>query len=974
MDFNRLPQYEVIKEKNIKDLKSQGTLLRHKKSGARILVLENDDDNKVFYIGFRTPPKDSTGVAHIMEHSVLCGSRKYPLKDPFVELVKGSMNTFLNAMTYPDKTVYPVASCNDKDFENLMNVYLDAVFYPNIYREKKIFMQEGWHYEMEDASDELKYNGVVYNEMKGVFASPDNIHDSAILNSLLPETCYFVESGGDPDYIPDLTYEDFLNFHDTYYSPANSYIYLYGNCDMTERLIWMDENYLKDFDIIDVDSHPGKQEPFDKAKYVTAEYPLGDDENDKNATYLSYNCVIGDTMDREKSMALDIISFALIDEQGTPLRQALLDSGISTDVYSMYENQICQPLFSIVAKNCNPEDMDRFESIVTDTLKKVCDKGLDRNAIEACISSMEFRYREADYGHTPKGLIVGLNAFKTWLYDDNEPFTCIEVNGLFDKMREYMNTDYFERIIREDILENNHKVVLKLVPSKGLNTRKDKELKKKLEEYKKSLTADQIDDIVTDTRNLKAYQSAPESKAALDTIPKLTKEDLPQTPRKYNNDMSRLGERNLLWHDVYTNEIAYYRVLFEVTDLPKEYLPYLGLLSDLLGYVDTDNYTYEQLAYSINKYAGGIASAIKLVPNMNDESNYHIFLSLSCKTLYSNLAKTRELVEEIILRSHLDDKKRIHEIIAENRSCKASNLVESGHLTAALRAGSYIYEPLFKAEQYEGIDFYHFLVDSDVNFDSKADDILDKLSTLSGYVFCRDNISYDLTSDKEGNDLFRREYKDFDKLFAESTVRFEREEFVPEYKNEAFTIPGMINYNAVSGSHKKAGLEYTGALSVLKKILGYDYLWNEVRVKGGAYGCMNSINAVNHSEFMSYRDPNLAATYEVYKNVVNYVKNFKADESEMTKYIIGTMSDISAPLTPRMQGDNAFSEYYGDNSYENRLKVHKETLNTTVEDIRALWPYVKAIAESPAHCTIGNENMIKENKEMFKSVSPCVIN
>ena len=473
MDIKRLTSYELIQQKSLKDLKSEGYMLRHKKSGAKILLMKNDDDNKVFFVGFRTPPEDSTGLPHILEHSVLCGSKNFPLKDPFVELVKGSLNTFLNAMTYPDKTVYPVASCNDKDFQNLMHVYMDAVFYPNIYQHEEIFKQEGWSYTLESEDDKLHYNGVVYNEMKGAFSSPEGVLDRVVLNSLFPDTCYANESGGDPECIPNLTYEQFLEFHKKYYHPSNSYIYLYGDMDFEEKLEWLDENYLANFDAIAIDSRIGYQEPFDAVKEIETAYSITSNESEEDNTYLAYNKVVGTSLDRELYLAFEVLDYALLSAPGAPLKKALVDAGIGKDILGSYDNGIYQPIFSIIAKNANVEQKEEFVSVIENTLSEIAEKGIDQKAIEAGIHYHEFRYREADFGSFPKGLEYGLQSFDSWLYDDETPFLHMAAIEVYDFLKTKIGTRYFEELIQTHILDNTHGTIVVVKPEKGRSAKKD---------------------------------------------------------------------------------------------------------------------------------------------------------------------------------------------------------------------------------------------------------------------------------------------------------------------------------------------------------------------------------------------------------------------------------------------------------------------------------------------------------------------
>ena len=526
MSIYDLNAYEVLQTEDLSDLKSKGTLLKHKKSGARVLLMENDDENKVFTIGFRTPPSDSTGVPHIMEHSVLCGSKEFPVKDPFVELVKGSLNTFLNAMTYPDKTVYPVASCNDKDFQNLMHVYMDAVFYPNIYQHDKTFRQEGWSYKLDDPEGELTISGVVYNEMKGAFSSPEGVLDRVVLNSLFPDNAYSVESGGDPEVIPELTYEQFLDFHRKYYHPSNSYIYLYGDMDMEEKLRWLDEKYLSDFENEPVDSEIHLQKPFTEMKEVVQEYSIASEESDEDNTYLSYNKVIGTTLDEKLYLAFEILDYALLSAPGAPLKKALLDAGVGKDISGSYDNGVYQPIFSVISKNANVEQKEEFVRVIEDTLKDIVKNGINKKALRAGINYHEFRFREADFGNYPRGLMYGLQLFDSWLYDETKPFIHMQAIPTFEFLKEQVETGYFEELIQKYLLDNTHGSIVIIKPERGRTARMDKELADKLQAYKDSLSKEEIDALVKATKELEEYQEEESAPEDLAKIPVLGREDI----------------------------------------------------------------------------------------------------------------------------------------------------------------------------------------------------------------------------------------------------------------------------------------------------------------------------------------------------------------------------------------------------------------------------------------------------------------
>ena len=543
--------YELVKEENLGDLGSKGYVLRHKKSGAHISLIENDDDNKVFYIAFRTPPMDSTGVPHIIEHTVLCGSDKYPLKDPFVELVKGSMNTFLNAMTYPDKTVYPVASCNDQDFKNLMDVYMDAVFHPNIYKDPEIFMQEGWHYELESRDDDLTINGVVYNEMKGAFSSPDDVVYREILSSLFPDNTYSVESGGDPKVIPELTYEEFLAFHKKYYHPCNSYIYLYGNMDMDERLDYLDREYLSKYDKIEMDSEIKKQKPFARPHVVDKTYQISSAEDEKDATYLAYTFVISDALDQELYQAFSVLEYALFSSPGAPVRTTLLEKGIGKDIMGSFDTGMLQPMFSVMARGANPEDKQAFVDTVQEVLLHQVAEGIDKKALLAGINASQFQFREADFGSFPKGLIFGLQCMDSWLYDENQPFVHMHGIDVLDGLRKKVDTDYFEKLIETYLLANTHASVLMVEPKKGLVTEAEEQLKAELAEYKASMSEEEMDALIAQTKALKEHQQEPSSKEALECLPMLKRSDLKKEARPIDLVEKEVDGIKVLHHNVF---------------------------------------------------------------------------------------------------------------------------------------------------------------------------------------------------------------------------------------------------------------------------------------------------------------------------------------------------------------------------------------------------------------------------------------
>ena len=969
MKTENIKAYRLIEHHYSEDLKSEAYLFEHIKSGARVSILENDDENKVFYIAFRTPPKDSTGVAHILEHSVLCGSEKYPLKDPFVELVKGSLNTFLNAMTYPDKTVYPVASCNDQDFKNLMSVYMDAVLKPNIYKEEKIFRQEGWHYETDEEGN-LIINGVVYNEMKGAFSSPDDVLSRETFSSLYPDITYGVESGGDPKNIPDLTYEAFLDFHRRYYHPVNSYIYLYGNADMEERLDWLDKEYLDKYERIDIASEVGVQKAFDKPVYINKPYPITDDESDEKQTYLSYNAVVGDVMDPELYIAFQMIDYALVGAEGTPLRKALLDAGIGTEINSQYENGIYQPYYSIVAKNADESDLKEFERIISDVLDRVYKEGFDENALLACVNSLEFRFREGDTGTYPKGLLYGLKAMDSWLYDKDKPFIHLESLGVYSKLRELISTSYYRELVKKYLIDNTHKTILVLKPEKGLTAKNEAELAAKLAAYKASITEAEFGEIKIKAAQLKEYQDKEDSEEAKKCLPCLKRSDIAAKVQPSYNEETEIDGIKTLFHEVETNGILYFNMLFDIEGIPEEYLPYVGLLKVVLGSVDTENYSYEQLGYEIDKRTGNISQmTMAAIPGWKVE-NYRFFFGTNMSVLSSQTDAGLELIEEILFKSRLDDTQRIGQTIAECRSRTAGFMMNSGHTVASARALSYLTEYSCMREEMSGLKLFRFLEEAEADFEKKKDEIVKKLKETLKFILRKDNLMLDVTGSRKELESLKGKMGRMLKNLNDKPAEFKKFSKKPVRANEGFTNSAQVQYVCRAGNYAAHGLEFDPSLYILKTILGYEYLWNEVRVKGGAYGCMSRFTTYGEVCFVSYRDPNLERTIKTFEGISDFLRRFTADEEKMTRYIIGTMSELDTPLTPRLKGSRSLQIWLDKDSDENRNKRRAKLLATTDADIRALARFTDAVMEDNALCVVGNEGKIKEAAPVFNVIKP----
>ncbi len=964
--------YELIREERIEDIHADSFLLRHKKTGARVALLSNEDENKVFNIAFRTPPKNSTGVAHIIEHTVLCGSDKFPLKDPFVELAKGSLNTFLNAMTYPDKTMFPVASCNDADFQNLMDVYLDAVFHPNIYKNEKIFLQEGWHYQLESLEEPLTYNGVVYNEMKGAFSSADEVLDRNVFNLLFPDTPYGVESGGDPDVIPQLSYEEFLDFHRTYYHPSNSYIYLYGNMDMEEKLRWLDEEYLSKYEKITVDSRIPEQAPFSERKDEVIAYPILDDEPLEDNTYLSSSVVVGDGRDVQLNLAFSILEYVLLDAPGAPVKQALLDAGVGKDISGDFQDGILQPFFSITAKNANEEDKERFLSIIESVLTETAEKGIDPKALRSGINYFEFRFREADFASYPKGLIYGIDLFDSWLYDDDQPFAYLKQLDVFENLKRLSGEGYFEELIRTRLLNNPHGAVVTLRPERGLELKKTEELAEKLAEKKASLAKEELEALVQQTKELKEYQESEETPENLASIPLLKRTDIDRkTPVTLLVETEDVEGVPVLRHPYRTNGIRYLTLLFDMEKLPDELTEYAALLKSILGYVSTEQYTYGELFHEINGNSGGIFCGNSIYSNEEAPQGVYRKFGIRSKYLPDQQECVFRLIKEIILHSKVEDEKRLKEIISSQKARLQSSIPSAGHSSAARKALAGVSPSSGINERMNGIGYYRLIERLANNFDAEKEDLIRKLKSLIHMIFRPENLTVSLNSDEE-DASFRGEVIALKNALYTDPAETGEFHWEPAVSNEAIKTSGQVQYVAQAGNFLQAGFAYTGALRILRVIMNYDYLWLNIRVKGGAYGCMSSFSRDGDSYLVSYRDPHLKETQEVFRNLPEYVASFDADDREMTKYIIGTISELDTPMNASTKGSLALSSVFTGMTVEEYQKERDQILDATAEDIRAMKDLTAAVVSAEHRCVVGSEAAIEKNRELFDHVESLI--
>lgn len=973
-------KYELRKKEHLKEMNADGYILKHKKTGANIVFVKNEDKNRVFTIGFRTPPNDDTGLPHILEHSVLCGSDKYPLKDPFVELVKGSLNTFLNAMTYSDKTVYPIASYNEKDFHNMMDVYLDAVFFPNIYKEPNIFLQEGWHYELEGEDGEPTYNGVVYNEMKGVFSSPEEQLMRMIQKSLLKDTCYQYESGGDPEYITSLTREDFLSFHKKYYHPSNSYIYFYGDLDLERELAYLDEQYLSRFDYRAIDSTISLQAPYKEPVRMEEYYSIteGEEESDEKV-FFSYNTVIDTSLNRNLYVAFQVLDYVLLSMPGAPIKKALVDAGIGQDVFSSYDNGILQPTFSIIAKNAKKEQEAQFISIIEKTLKDIIDNGIGERVLRAAFNRLEFKYKEANFGRYPKGLVYGLQMFDSWLYEEQSPFYHVVTEDTFAFLKSQITTGYFEQLVEQYLYKNTHKSIVVVLPKAGLTAKIDEATRQKLAAYKDSLSKEQVREMVEQTKALKRYQDTPSSKEDLEKIPLLTIADIDKKVDPFDNHKIMMHGIPVIHHSYFTNGIVYLRFSFDMKKIPLLYLPYVVMLSVMYKEVDTKSYGYRDLTSEINLRTGGLGFDTLVLPSQRDAQAYVSFFEAKAKCLDNQVGEVFALASEIMWNSNLDDEKRLKELITELKIQLQSKAQTSGHAVSANRALSYVDTCSAYKEHLEGVDLYEWLVEMDKNFDSNKENIIKNMKLVRSLIFTKENLTISMTSSetpqKEMEQLVAQFAKELQTKKEQNTAKIEQKGQqdkatmpIPTKKNEAFVTSGKVQYVGLAGSFVDGGFSYTGALRVLQVIFSYEYLWKNVRVKGGAYGAMCGFGKNGSAYFTSYRDPNLMETYEIYKNAPQFVANFEVDERDMTKYIIGAISNMDVPLEPEGKGNRSYTAYLVGATYEDAQKERDELLGANKEAIRALAPLIQCIVQSGAICTVGSERKIEQAKEEFLAV------
>lgn len=959
--------YKLIQEKHIKDVNSDCVLLEHEKTGAKVFLMKNDDDNKTFGIGFKTLPKDNTGICHIIEHSVLSGSRKFQTKEPFMDMVKISMATFLNALTFPDKTIYPVSSRNEKDFKNLMDVYMDAVFYPVMKKDRRIFMQEGWHYELENAEDELNIKGVVYNEMKGAYSVPETTLYYRVNNALCPDTVYAMESGGEPYEIPNLTYENFCDFHSKYYHPSNSYIYLYGDCDMEERLEFLDREYLSNFEKEKIDNFEGNQKPFENTKNVFDEYSVSKDEDTKNKTFLAYSSCFGESNGLKDGIIGKLLSEILVDMQGAYLKEALLKANICEDVSSISMESTKFSSFGVYVINSEREYLDKFKEIVENVLREVVKNGIGKEKLIAVLNRTEFSIREL-LNSTTAGVEYFFSIFDTWLYGGS-PMDSLTFDEALSEIREdILNNRLLERVIEEKILNNNHKAFIVLSPNSGLNDKKDLAQKEWLKRYKESLSKIQIEKIIENTKNLIEYQQTESTEEQKATIPKLKIEDIDKETLKIPNEVEKIEDITVLKHNIFTSGINYVDICFDLKHISKDEIVYLSLVENLLKSLDKKSMTYKDFSVETFLRCGGVSTSITTLTNAKNREKFVPKFVVSVKFLGEKLKETVELLKVLLKETIFTDKNRIKEEVLSIKGELEQDVLGAGHMYGINRAKSYFSNKACYDERFKGLDYLKFIQDLAENFDDRIDNVLEKMEFVYNRMFKQNETIVNITTTEEN-------FEEIKKAFVECVKEFPRFEdisydftFERENLKEGIATSSDVNYVTFAGDLKKLGIEYSGSFSLLSKILSTTHMHNNIRAIGGAYGAGLSITRDSEMLMFSYRDPNLKSTKETFNSVGKYVSEMEITEEELESFKISLVKDFNPLLTPKHKGYTSMVMYIT-GSDEKELELYLgQLLNTKLEDLRELGKVIDEVLSQDGFVVVGNTNKIKENSKEFKNI------
>lgn len=954
--MTELHGFELVWERNISELNTFAQLFRHRKTGAELLSLQNDDENKVFGITFRTPPSDSTGIAHILEHSVLCGSRKYPLKEPFVELLKGSLKTFLNAMTYPDKTVYPVASQNLQDFYNLTDVYLDAVFYPRITPD--VLQQEGWHYELESLDAPLTYKGVVFNEMKGAYSSPERNLYEAAQQSLFPDTTYGVSSGGHPRHIPDLSYEQFKRFHETFYHPSNSRIYFYGDDPVEERLRIVNE-YLKDFDKIEVDSSIALQSRFSEPRAVERSYAASADSDNSKKFMTTLNWLLAESNDPQLNLGLTILDDILLGSPAAPLRKALIDSGLGDDVVGGGLNDgLLQLTFSVGLKGIREQDAPAVHELILKTLKDLVDNGIETETIEASLNSVEFSLRENNTGSAPRGLVVMLRALDAWLYDRN-PLDGLTFEEPLSVIKKLAFEGYFEDLIRRYLLENTHRTSVLLRPDPELAAREEADEVARLAAIRASMNEEQLKEVMASAAHLKELQERPDSPEALASIPSLKLSDLDRQNKRIPIEVQEIDGTPFISHDLHTNGIVYFDLGFDLRSVPAALLPYVPLFGRALTEMGTEQEDFVKLSQRIGRNTGGVWVS-RLTSLHNDRKQHVAWFLLRGKAMADQAEKLFDIMRDVLLGVKLNNQERFRQMVLKAKAGLEAGLIPSGHSFVNLRMRSKFNTMDWIDEQLGGISYLFFLRQLSEAVENNWPSVLARLEEVRSLLINRRRALVNVTLDQATTLKLQPQIKALlDALPSHDRPLVEWHGGLSE-GNEGLTLPAQVNYVGKAANLYDLGYEYNASAAVISRYLRTTWLWEKVRMQGGAYGGFCSFDRLSGVfSFTSYRDPNLLGTLENYDLASRFLKELKLNDDELTKSIIGAIGDIDAYQLPDAKGYTSLVRYLLGDSEERLQQARDQIFATKAEDFRTFGELLEKFNEVAQVVVLGSTSAIE---------------